>query len=533
MLAWRADAGCSGLIEPEQAQMIMELIMTEGFLSNPDIVGTQKVAVTKIPAEFLDSAYEECCLIFCISKNHANQWQPKCEQEWQHATAVAKAFQIGKGEAAAVANLMTKVPACAVEFLTQSVKARGMSRYMSHDILGKDLFNASFSSGTGCLEHWKDQLRNNDELVMLFANRIQSDHDQTPPSLRKALTHAQALSKHQACAAFLHFLGLLEQMSPPADFAAAKKSLLSQFQSGYLDPDLAHALDSQFPPGDAASVGAFRPFIARIEKAQRLAKEAQEQEVEKSIRQADVKAVLAKLQSDLEVLAARLPQDAQTALKNAKDVKYIRDRKGEQYVTEWMAKHCMLVQVEDDYSGAVSAFLKFREQFRGRPGDELLASNIKDCRYAIVGFDATVWPSNASQVANATHILRSLLSMSSTNIGFVQYPVLQSQTNQSAVVKHRHLLDLALLKGGLTLSNNIQALYTKPESSQKDARSMCQLAVASFHGNFSDASFLESQGVRSGKIGPCPLIRVSDFQGFDDDSKPSPSARAEQTLVRI
>lgn len=48
--------------------------------------------------------------------------------------------------------------------------------------------------------------------------------------------------------------------------------------------------------------------------------------MEKSIRQADVKAVLAKLQSDLEVLAARLPQDAQTALKNAKDVKYIRDR---------------------------------------------------------------------------------------------------------------------------------------------------------------------------------------------------------------
>lgn len=36
MLAWRADAGCSGLIEPEQAQMIMELIMTEGFLGLTD-----------------------------------------------------------------------------------------------------------------------------------------------------------------------------------------------------------------------------------------------------------------------------------------------------------------------------------------------------------------------------------------------------------------------------------------------------------------------------------------------------------------
>lgn len=32
MLCWRADAGCSGFIEPEVAATMMELMMSEGFL---------------------------------------------------------------------------------------------------------------------------------------------------------------------------------------------------------------------------------------------------------------------------------------------------------------------------------------------------------------------------------------------------------------------------------------------------------------------------------------------------------------------
>lgn len=85
-------------------------------------------------------------------------------QEWNQANAVAKAFSIGRGEAAAVSNLMTKIPRAAVDFLTESVRSRGMSRYLSHEVLGKDLLNSSFTSGINGLEHWKDQLRNTDEL---------------------------------------------------------------------------------------------------------------------------------------------------------------------------------------------------------------------------------------------------------------------------------------------------------------------------------------------------------------------------------
>lgn len=41
-----------------------------------------------------------------------------------------------------------------------------------------------------------------------------------------------------------------------------------------------------------------------------------------------------------------------------------------------MDKHCLLVQVDDSYTGAIAGFLKFREQYRGRPGKELLAKSI-------------------------------------------------------------------------------------------------------------------------------------------------------------
>ena len=46
-------------------------------------------------------------------------------------------------------------------------------------------------------------------------------------------------------------------MTPPAEFAESEKSLKGQFASGFMDPDLAHALETQFPPGDLAAVARF------------------------------------------------------------------------------------------------------------------------------------------------------------------------------------------------------------------------------------------------------------------------------------
>lgn len=37
-----------------------------------------------------------------------------------------------------------------------------------------------------------------------------------------------------------------------------------------------------------------------------------------------------------------------------------------------MGKHCCLIAADENYSNVVNGFLKFKEQYRGRPGKELL-----------------------------------------------------------------------------------------------------------------------------------------------------------------
>lgn len=60
-------------------------------------------------------------------------------------------------------NLLNKVSPKAVTFLEQSVKSRGMLKYLSVDVIGKDVLNRGWSSGSGTLEVWKEKLRNNSD----------------------------------------------------------------------------------------------------------------------------------------------------------------------------------------------------------------------------------------------------------------------------------------------------------------------------------------------------------------------------------
>lgn len=151
-------------------------------------------------------------------------------------------------------------------------------------------------------------------------------------------------------------------------------------------------------------------------------------------------------------------------------------------------------------------------------------------RFGIVGFDTTLWPANSNVVSGAETAMAHVLSMSANNVGWVQYPQMQSQTTENALLKHKHLLEKNILKQRLTCHHTVQILYSKPDSSAADKRPLSQPALAVFHSTFQDPAFLNSAGIREGKIGPCPLLRVADFLGFDDDARPSPSARIEQRL---
>lgn len=84
-------------------------------------------------------------------------------KEWRNSSSVARVFSIGKQEAAAVSNIMSKIDPLAVRFLTDSVRSRGVKYYIQHEVIGKDLLNLHFTSGIGERECWKEEFRNMDD----------------------------------------------------------------------------------------------------------------------------------------------------------------------------------------------------------------------------------------------------------------------------------------------------------------------------------------------------------------------------------
>lgn len=66
-----------------------------------------------------------------------------------------------------------------------------------------------------------------------------------------------------------------------------------------------------------------RPLMAAINKSKRAEHEARELQIDQELRQADLKAVLAKLEHEMRLLEERMPSEAAEALKHAKDMKYL------------------------------------------------------------------------------------------------------------------------------------------------------------------------------------------------------------------
>lgn len=70
-------------------------------------------------------------------------------QDWHKATSVAKAFGIGRHESESVSNLMVNIQKDIVQELSAAVRSRGMSKFITHECLAKDVLNTSWSSGIG------------------------------------------------------------------------------------------------------------------------------------------------------------------------------------------------------------------------------------------------------------------------------------------------------------------------------------------------------------------------------------------------
>lgn len=77
--------------------------------------------------------------------------------------------------------------------------------------------------------------------------------------MRKPWGYKDVLNLHAATGGFLHFMGVLKEKVPPAEFAKHETNLMEQFNLGVLDPDVIHALECSVPPGNLESVGFLRP----------------------------------------------------------------------------------------------------------------------------------------------------------------------------------------------------------------------------------------------------------------------------------
>ena len=59
MFSWRADFGTSGLVEPDNFELLVQLVLSEGFLSDPDLMSVEKLSCCQVPQCFLESEYHE------------------------------------------------------------------------------------------------------------------------------------------------------------------------------------------------------------------------------------------------------------------------------------------------------------------------------------------------------------------------------------------------------------------------------------------------------------------------------------------
>ncbi|CAJ1371839.1 unnamed protein product [Effrenium voratum] len=422
-LAFRCDFGFAGTIDPDETELLVSLILSEGFRTNPDLIGVEKLAVVAPDKALLESPYKPlprlpsagqalidagdalppfsvafvkgwrrsvCALIVAegvrtldlleaVSDDYkasmstiygsvgrygsvrdqvfanrgvtlassSTRRAPNCfnflrqaevlersgaasdfTEEWDTASKVAKAFQLGRTEANAVSSLRSKVAVENLQLLRDSVDVRGMRGFLTNEVVAKDVFATGWTSGFGPLEQWQAELTNDPDgfVVHLLIQRLCVDWDKQAPSMRSAWTFRATLPVHQACGLFLHFLFLLQSRVPEEVQVQSKGRLRELFLQGYMDAEIEHVLVNTVPPGDLRNITAFRDVTSKHENQVSEEAEKRDRELARRVAEATLAQIKSKLQADIVVLKSRLPTRETDARETALDVLYQQQR---------------------------------------------------------------------------------------------------------------------------------------------------------------------------------------------------------------
>ncbi|CAK9014178.1 FO synthase subunit 1, partial [Durusdinium trenchii] len=399
--------------------------------------------------------------------------------DWSKASSLVKAFSIGKQEALAVVNLQSKVHASVLKQLKIEVSKRGLRSFLTHEAIARGVFNTGFSSAVSTNEAWDHVLTNSDdqELVKLFLVRICSDWDKRPASLRKGLSFKECAEIHTCCGMYLHYIKSMEETAPADAIHGTKEKFLEQFLTSGLDAELLMSAQSTVPPGDPKSIGAFRLIIAKYETQLSMQAEDKLREAAEKVFKATFDQIKAQIDSDLKILREKLPSREAQTIELAQDMKYMKDRQ----------------------------------------------------MYVIASLDATVWPVSAP-IMDCLTMLTNVCALNPGNVGHIQLPQVQAQTTLSAVTKHRHQVELALLKADMDFSTSLTLAFQKESArSGADKRPASQVCLIAYSGK--TCKWNSSDMLQNGFLGGVPLIKVSDMEGYDAETRPGAAARVEQILA--
>ncbi|CAK8996456.1 unnamed protein product [Durusdinium trenchii] len=124
---------------------------------------------------------------------------------------------------------------------------------------------------------------------------------------------------------------------------------------------------------------------------------------------------------------------------------------------------------------------------------------------------------------NAVSTLTTVLGMAGRNIAHIQLPVPQTNTTGGALVKHRRSIEDSLLSAGFDVTTTLALLFEKPvDATGADRRGGCQTCLVLC------SDIRSTPWTVPSAIGPMKLIKVNEMIGYDPDSRPGATARAEQ-----
>lgn len=84
-------------------------------------------------------------------------------QDWDNASALARAFSMGAKESAAVSNLQCRTDKSILARFKQVTDRRGLRAFITHDALARGILNLGFSSSQGHTEAWDAVLTTSDD----------------------------------------------------------------------------------------------------------------------------------------------------------------------------------------------------------------------------------------------------------------------------------------------------------------------------------------------------------------------------------